>query len=107
MKKSNQFKTHRLSPISLLHRFREAVFRLIMISALSKPTRPRTASPSPDHTARRATYHHRHLADPYNSEALADCIEFIKKTSVTVHGDTSAAAAIASSNTTVMPVPVM
>ncbi|CAI0392879.1 unnamed protein product [Linum tenue] len=73
-----------------------------MISALSKPTRPRPRPASPSDT-----YHHRrHLADPYNSEALADCIEFIKKTSVTVHADTSAAAA-AASNTTVMPVPVM
>ncbi|CAN1184735.1 hypothetical protein LINPERHAP2_LOCUS37151 [Linum perenne] len=35
---------------------------------------------------RRASYH-RYLADPYHSEAVADCIEFIKKTAVTDDND--------------------
>ncbi|CAN1184734.1 hypothetical protein LINPERHAP2_LOCUS37151 [Linum perenne] len=52
----------------------------MMISALW-PT-----SPSPHRMVRRASYH-RYLADPYHSEAVADCIEFIKKTAVTDDND--------------------
>ncbi|CAN1184732.1 hypothetical protein LINPERHAP2_LOCUS37151 [Linum perenne] len=76
-------KSHgRLSPMSLLQRFREAVFRLMMISALSKAS----SSSSAGRMVRRASYH-RYLADPYHSEAVADCIEFIKKTAVTDDND--------------------
>ncbi|CAN0861418.1 hypothetical protein LINGRAHAP2_LOCUS8199 [Linum grandiflorum] len=66
--------------MSLLHRFREAVFRLMMISA----------DTSSDHhrTVRKASYHH-YLADPYHCEAVADCIEFIKKTAITDGPDSS------------------
>ncbi|PON46355.1 hypothetical protein PanWU01x14_252420 [Parasponia andersonii] len=55
----------------LLERFREAVFQLIMFSAFSK------ASDHAGSTDVRRCYHpdndHRH------NEAVADCIEFIKK----------------------------
>ncbi|KAF5753037.1 hypothetical protein HS088_TW01G00955 [Tripterygium wilfordii] len=64
-------KNHRLSPATtLLERFREAVFRLIMIS-LSKSTG------SSSTTTRSFPADH---AD-HHSEAVADCIEFIKKKS--------------------------
>lgn len=82
---------------SLLDRFREAVFRLIMVTALtkasnnssSKSTSSRSSTSHNDYgnsnnnhgheSVRRSCY----LYDPYHSEALADCIEFIKKKSVT------------------------
>ncbi|WCJ32609.1 hypothetical protein M5689_014022 [Euphorbia peplus] len=69
-----------LSPMSLLDRFREAVFRLMMISATHN--HKMNANTSSSH------YHHVHVhpsADPHNSEAVADCIEFIKNTSVPDH----------------------
>ena len=69
--------------MTLLERFREAVFRLIMLSALSKATT----------TTHNNYHHHRHQAhvsrsyynpaDPHHSEAVADCIEFIKKKALT------------------------
>ncbi|KAF8377835.1 hypothetical protein HHK36_031220 [Tetracentron sinense] len=62
-----------LSPISLLERFREAVFRLIMVSALSKATHqsgPINVAPA------------YYPPDPHHSEAVADCIDFIKKSAV-------------------------
>ncbi|KAL8266057.1 hypothetical protein R6Q59_003401 [Mikania micrantha] len=90
-------KSTRLSPMSLLDRFREAVFRLIMISALSKASNTTTytstydsqSSPmrfssrsssksSPATTHRHRSYHH-HLSDSHHTEAVADCIEFIKR----------------------------
>ncbi|KAL8200225.1 hypothetical protein R6Q57_011731 [Mikania cordata] len=86
-------KSTRLSPMSLLDRFREAVFRLIMISALSKVSNTTTytstydsqSSPmrsssksSPASTHRHRSYHH-HLSDSHHTEAVADCIEFIKR----------------------------
>ncbi|KAI4327726.1 hypothetical protein L6164_020152 [Bauhinia variegata] len=57
------------SPISLLERFREAVFRLMMLSALSKAS---------DRGRQRRRYYP-YQSDPHYSEAVADCIEFIKK----------------------------
>ncbi|CAN1342042.1 hypothetical protein LINPERPRIM_LOCUS39356 [Linum perenne] len=58
-------KSHgRLSPMSLLQRFREAVFRLMMISALSKAS----SSSSPHRMVRRRASYHRYLADPYHSD---------------------------------------
>ncbi|GMJ08793.1 hypothetical protein HRI_004548500 [Hibiscus trionum] len=74
MKGSN--KNKRLSSMSLLERFREAVFRLIMLSALTKAaTQPHTTSSSATATPRKYS----RPADAHHSEAVADCIEFIKK----------------------------
>ncbi|KAK8619116.1 hypothetical protein V6N13_133083 [Hibiscus sabdariffa] len=73
MKGSNKNKC--LSPMSLLERLREAVFRLIMLSALTKAaTQPHTTSSAP---ATPRKYYR--PADAHHSEAVADCIEFIKK----------------------------
>nr|DAD22372.1 TPA_asm: hypothetical protein HUJ06_023835 [Nelumbo nucifera] len=65
-----------LSPMSLLERFREAVFRLFMLSAVSNKPTTHHSKPvvSSEH---RGYYPHTH--DPFQSEAVADCIEFIKK----------------------------
>ncbi|KAJ4964856.1 hypothetical protein NE237_016705 [Protea cynaroides] len=65
--------TSRLSPISWIDRFRETVLRLIMISALSKASQ-RTG---PIITKQQAYY----PPDQHHSEAVADCIDFIKKKS--------------------------
>ncbi|KAK4368130.1 hypothetical protein RND71_011922 [Anisodus tanguticus] len=86
-------KSNRLSPISLLDRFRQAVFRLIMLSAMSKATQqeqPSNSSP----ISHRSYYSHEH----HHSEAVADCIEFIKKSATNDDGDSSEV---------VFPVPVM
>ncbi|KAG6700824.1 hypothetical protein I3843_08G126000 [Carya illinoinensis] len=64
-----------VSPMTLLERFREAVLRLIMLSALSKATSNGTGSTA-DAQTRRCCYPN----DSHHSEAVADCIEFIKKT---------------------------
>lgn len=71
---------------TLLERFREAVLRLIMLSAISKATSTTTTTTHNDHH-----HHHRaHVsrsyynpADPHHSEAVADAIEFIKKKALT------------------------
>nr|DAD41170.1 TPA_asm: hypothetical protein HUJ06_015493 [Nelumbo nucifera] len=62
-----------LSPISLLERFRGAVLRLIMLSSLSNKSTQQSAPAAA--SAPRAHYSH----DPHHSEAVADCIEFIKR----------------------------
>ncbi|GMH14908.1 hypothetical protein Nepgr_016749 [Nepenthes gracilis] len=71
-------------PASLLERFREAVFRIIMLqTALSKNVNhhPRAGWSSPDdHHHMRRSYNYQ-LHDPLHIEAMADCIEFIKKSS--------------------------
>lgn len=64
-----------ISPMTLLERFREAVLRLIMLSAVSNKSttnQPR----STDHHVQQCKYC---PYDPHHSEAVADCIEFIKK----------------------------
>ncbi|KAK8685766.1 hypothetical protein V6N13_124800 [Hibiscus sabdariffa] len=66
-------KNKRLSPTTLLERFREAVFRLIMISALGKASHHHCSTSN----APRKYY----PTDAHHSEAVADCIEFIKKKS--------------------------
>ncbi|KAL8123644.1 hypothetical protein AgCh_011575 [Apium graveolens] len=73
--------------MSLLERFRVAVFRLIMMqSALSKGTtrEKKTSSAVPQ-------YHHRscYSYDSHQNEAVADCIEFIKKSSTIDDEDTA------------------
>ncbi|KAH7851745.1 hypothetical protein Vadar_016003 [Vaccinium darrowii] len=77
----------RFSPaISLLDRLREAVFRLIMLSALSSSTKS-TTKQQPDKASaadRRENRPRSHYpSESHYSEAVADCIEFIKKSSVT------------------------
>ncbi|KAG6399803.1 hypothetical protein SASPL_141288 [Salvia splendens] len=64
--------------MSLLDRLREAVFRLIMISALAK-NRSSPEPPSSDHYYYPNDHHH--------SEAIADCIQFIKKSTTTADDD--------------------
>ncbi|GMI66065.1 hypothetical protein HRI_000275800 [Hibiscus trionum] len=70
-------KNKRLSPTTLLQRFREAVFRLIMISALGKASHHRSSTSYSNAPQKYYT------ADAHHSEAVADCIEFIKKKSST------------------------
>ncbi|KAK4346927.1 hypothetical protein RND71_033266 [Anisodus tanguticus] len=89
-------KSNRLSPISLLDRFRQAVFRLIMLSAMSKATQQEQRSNSSP-ISHRSYYSHEH----HHSEAVADCIEFIKKSATTDDG------ADGDSSEVVFPMPVM
>ncbi|KAE8695131.1 hypothetical protein F3Y22_tig00110733pilonHSYRG00089 [Hibiscus syriacus] len=95
-------KSNRLSPTTLLEQFREAVFRLIMISALSKDSHHHHSSTS---NAPRIYY----PADAHHSEAVADCIEFIKKKSSRMEDMDSRAGSsnMDATNEIVMPVPVM
>lgn len=64
-----------VTPMTLLDRFREAVLRLIMISAVSKST-SRRRNKQPAATDRCQKYYN--PSDTYHSEAVADCIEFIR-----------------------------
>ncbi|CAK7334283.1 unnamed protein product [Dovyalis caffra] len=112
--------------MTLLERFREAVFRLMMLSALSKATHNNAAGSSPHHHHHHHhLHHHRHVMkkrsssyypdDPHHSEAVADCIEFIKKSALSDKEEinrnsiTAAASSFDDSNSdqVVMPVPVM
>ncbi|KAL9328228.1 hypothetical protein ACSQ67_003231 [Phaseolus vulgaris] len=76
--KSNSCKNKAPSPMTLLERFREAVFRLMMLSALSKATTNHRGSGDGERQHHRCSPH-----DPHHSEAVADCIEFIKKKAAT------------------------
>ncbi|EXC35363.1 hypothetical protein L484_026688 [Morus notabilis] len=68
---SSTTKTKGITPMTLLERFREAVFRLIMFSALSK---------SANHPGSGDVRRHYHPSNDHrHSEAVAECIEFIKK----------------------------
>lgn len=74
--KTNKYKTSKplVSPMTLLERFREAVLRFIMLSAVSNRS---TANQNrPTDYVQQCTYS---PYDPHHSEAVADCIEFIKK----------------------------
>ncbi|KAK6798003.1 hypothetical protein RDI58_005705 [Solanum bulbocastanum] len=75
-------KSNRLSPMTLLDRFREAVFRLIMLSAMSKSTQQQEQRSNSSPISQRSYYSHEH----HHSEAVADCIEFIKKSTITDDG---------------------
>lgn len=82
-----------LTPMTLLERFREAVFRFIMLSALSKVQTNPTAttstcslSSSSISQASRSCYYYNPV-DPHHSEAVADCIEFIKRKAFTDQDD--------------------
>lgn len=86
-------KSNRLTQMTLLDRFRQAVFRLIMLSAMSKATqREQRSNSSP--VSQRSYYSHEH----HHSEAVADCIEFIKRSAATDDGESSEV---------IFPVPVM
>lgn len=92
--------------MTLLERFREAVFRLIMLSALSnKATNVQSGSAD---AQRQCCYY---PDDPRHNEAVADCIEFIKKTALPDENrDSSATSASvddASAAEVVIPVPVI
>ncbi|KAL5099544.1 hypothetical protein RYX36_003871 [Vicia faba] len=76
--KSNSFKNKIPSPITLLERFREAVFRLMMMSAFSKTSASNHGGSGDGERQIRYSQYDTH----HNSEAVADCIEFIKKKAV-------------------------
>ncbi|KAJ0968720.1 hypothetical protein J5N97_021597 [Dioscorea zingiberensis] len=61
------------SAISMLDRLREVVFRLIMLTAISKGGRRQHERPQEQHHARS------HQPDSYRSQAVEDCIEFFKQ----------------------------
>ncbi|KAL1217055.1 hypothetical protein V5N11_021403 [Cardamine amara subsp. amara] len=62
-----------VNPMTLLDRFREAILRLIMISAVSKSTSSRQRNKQSP-----ASQKYYNSTDTYHSEAVADCIEFIR-----------------------------
>lgn len=62
------------TPGSLLERFRVVVFKLIMLSAMSKSVRT-----SRERTPPGGSGCQRHHSDSYRSEAVEDCIEFFKR----------------------------
>lgn len=95
-------KSKSLSPVTLLERFREAVFRLIMLSAMSKDTNNTSGSTD---NIQRCHYPN----DPHHSEAVADCIEFIKKKASTDENRDSSASSssIHASPEVILPVSVM
>ncbi|GMI94033.1 hypothetical protein HRI_003072600 [Hibiscus trionum] len=95
-------KTRRFSPMSLLERFREAVFRLIVLSALTKAATHPHATSSASTTETPWKYYR--PADAHHSEAVADCIEFIKKKAYAEGNRVSSASS--SSSEVVMPVPI-
>ncbi|TXG60569.1 hypothetical protein EZV62_015142 [Acer yangbiense] len=101
-------KNKNLTPVTLLERFREAVFRLIMLSALSKATNDHHHHTVGSSRVSRSYYS---PADPHHSEAVADCIEFIKKKAVADDNengrDSSASTSIDDSTELIIPVPVM
>ncbi|KAI3813608.1 hypothetical protein L1987_18336 [Smallanthus sonchifolius] len=117
--------------MSLLDRFREAVFRLIMISALSRvsntPTTPSSTSTStstfdtqsplrlssrssskssPAVTNRHHRSYHHYSTNSHHTEAVADCIEFIKRSANDENRD-SIASTTSRSAEIVIPLPVM
>ncbi|CDP01906.1 unnamed protein product [Coffea canephora] len=81
-------KNNRLSPMSLLDRFREAVLKLILLSALTKTAN--NGRKYSANAAQRSSSSNYNPYEPHQSEAVADCIEFIKK-SVTTEAPPQAA----------------
>ncbi|KAG9131023.1 hypothetical protein Leryth_006800 [Lithospermum erythrorhizon] len=102
-------KSNRLSPMSsLLDRVREALFRLIMLSAISssKPSSQQNRPPvhSPQRSFEGSSFPH----EPHRSEAVADCIEFIKKSATgEENGREARIGGTAEGSDLVIPVPVM
>uniref|UniRef100_A0A7N0UGC4 Uncharacterized protein n=1 Tax=Kalanchoe fedtschenkoi TaxID=63787 RepID=A0A7N0UGC4_KALFE len=71
-----------ISTISLLDRLREAVLRLIMLAAVSKSASPASHNNSHHaHNLRQSYSSPSSRNDPHHSQAVAECIEFIKKKS--------------------------
>ncbi|KAL3723741.1 hypothetical protein ACJRO7_035847 [Eucalyptus globulus] len=101
-------RSHRFAPSTLLERFREAVFRLMMLSALSKSS-PSPPPPPPPLSRQHRPYYP--VNDPHHSEALADCIEFINRKKKASGEDdeatTISGATLDDPAEMVMPVPVM
>ncbi|GLT82652.1 hypothetical protein SLE2022_010110 [Rubroshorea leprosula] len=94
-------KKTRPSPMTLLERFRETVLRLIMLSALSKSSH--TPGSSPVVQPRKYC-----PADAHQSEAVADCIEFIKKKALTEENrDSTASSPTTDGTEMVVPVRVV
>lgn len=79
--KSSSCKNKIPSPMTLLERFREAVLRLMMMSALSKATNNGNNHGGSRDGERQRRYNSPY--DPHHTEAVADCIEFIKKKAAT------------------------
>ncbi|KAL9241432.1 hypothetical protein vseg_015547 [Gypsophila vaccaria] len=129
---------------TLMDKFREAVFRIIMATALSKNNNSsnnnnnrsnnnnnKNSNQTTSSRSSRAEYNDYHnksvrsstyyVHDPYPSDAVADCIEFIKKSTaysrpsdrLTIHDDehvderSSNRGSTVSSNDLVIPLPVM
>ncbi|XP_062224691.1 uncharacterized protein LOC133923395 [Phragmites australis] len=81
------------APVSVLDRLRDVMLRLAMLSAAtSAPTtkgtllRPATATPSRAEARVSPAY-----ADSYRSEAVDDCIEFLKRSAAGASGGAPAA----------------
>ncbi|OIV94837.1 hypothetical protein TanjilG_22034 [Lupinus angustifolius] len=83
--KSNSCSTKNKSPtpMTLLERFREAVLRLMMYSALSKATTTTTRHGGAGDVVGSERQRRYSPYEPHHSEAVADCIEFIKKKAAT------------------------
>ncbi|KAE9606645.1 hypothetical protein Lal_00026278 [Lupinus albus] len=82
--KSNSCSTKNKSPtpMTLLERFREAVLRLMMLSAFSKATTTTRHGGAGDFVGSERQRRYSPY-EPHHSEAVADCIEFIKKKAAT------------------------
>ncbi|KAL4187592.1 hypothetical protein AMTRI_Chr09g39760 [Amborella trichopoda] len=78
-----RLRSNRLSPVSILERLREAILRLIMISAIAKGA-PQSGLSS---GTRGGTPNH--PLDSHYSEAVADCIEFFKKSACSTETEVS------------------
>ncbi|KAK9136457.1 hypothetical protein Syun_015787 [Stephania yunnanensis] len=65
------------SPSLVLERLRDAFFRLIMLTAISKTTR---FCEPPRNVGKRPAYCSPNLQQYHSDQDIADCIEFIKKT---------------------------
>ncbi|KAE9444835.1 hypothetical protein C3L33_17778, partial [Rhododendron williamsianum] len=104
----------RLSPMSLLDRLRQAVYRIIMLNALCKTNVQQTdhgsGGGSDQVQARGGRCGYNYLYDPRHNEAVADCIEFIKKTGITAEENRDSSASggsIDAASELVFTVPVM
>ncbi|KAF8012612.1 hypothetical protein BT93_I0697 [Corymbia citriodora subsp. variegata] len=97
-------RSHRFAPSTLLERFREAVFRLMMLSALS--SKSSSSPPPPPQSSRRRPYYP--VNEPHHSEALADCIEFINRKKKASDDDSAVSGGpLDAPAEMAMPVPVM
>ncbi|KAK7252960.1 hypothetical protein RIF29_37289 [Crotalaria pallida] len=100
--KSNSCSTKNKSPtpMSLLERFREAVLRLMMLTALTKVTTTNHGR-SGHHVVIEERQRRYSPYDSHHTEAVADCIEFIKKKAATDADANRHSSASSSANDTV------